>query len=1291
DLKKALEYCDQGIKLAPDSEGGINCQALRTAILTKTHSFTLEKANIPGQPFQALVTYKNLGNMYWRVVKLTEEIRIKSQKLDYDDGQTAVLEYYASLPYVQEWKVNLPDDGDYQTHSTEILIPALEAGHYLILASNKPDFVSHQNALFYTSVWISNISFINAMDQTTGDMHYWVTHRDKGEPLSGVKGIVYKKEWNYKLRKYIFHKKDTYVSDKKGRFTVKFKGDNHEFSVKFLYQQEELFMDDEFYQYHSYDHSGLGYQTHFFTDRAIYRPGQTIYYKGILVQSNSKHGVEKKVARGYKTTVVFYDVNGEEISRQKVKTNEYGTFSGKFVAPTDRLNGQMSIGNEFNRQYFSVEEYKRPQFEVLFDPVKEEYQLNDQIEITGKALAFAGFPVDNSEVKFRVVRETYFPYWYWWWGGYPSNTNVEIKNGQLKTNDQGEFTIEFKAMPDLSVDPERKPVFRYAVYADVTDINGETHSAVSSIRIGYVSLQLAISCPEKMAKEQKYQLNISSNNLNNVYVPSKGEITISRLKSPEKIFRNKYWNPPDRFIMSNDDYHSAFPYDAYQKEDLFYTWDKEKVQFTTRFNTEKSKQLVLDNLSDWKPGKYILEMTAKDKKGEQVKVFHYFTLYSEQSNQLPLKESIWFSPLKTICQPGDIAQIEVGTAEDFLFVFYEVLVKDEVVKSELVKLENERKILEFPVTEKHRGNFTVQLNMVKHNRAYTFTQPITVAWKNKDLKIDFETFRNKLLPGTEEQWRLKISGPEGERVAAEMVATLFDASLEEFVSHNWYMSLFPYFYPNRGWENYRSFNSLNSQTANWDWNEDDSYYSRYYDQINYYGFSFAYYHYGLKSKKRSQKQDLDLVMLSEESYREGEAPEVEMKQPMQAPDAEDRSEPPSPPIRDDEVATTLEKDTNKETKEIQIRKNLAETAFFFPHLTTDKEGKIIINFTIPEALTRWKMIGMAHTKDLKSAVVYNHLVTQKDLMIIPNVPRFLRENDQITLTAKVTNLSDKVLKGQADLYLFDALTMEPIAAKFKLNHSSQDFTSQAGQSALVEWALTIPEGVQAVTYRVIAKAESFSDGQEAVIPILTNRMLVTESLPLPIRGKEEKTFQFNKLIDSNKSDTLAHHRLTLEFTSHPAWYAVQALPYMMEFPYECSEQVFSRYYANSIASYIANSSPKIKNVFESWKGTDALKSNLEKNEELKSLLLQETPWVLQARDEGERKKRLGLLFDLFRMNKELNKAFQKLKKMQSSNGGWPWFPGLPDNRYITQHILAGLGHLDKLGIKEIKDKADSKK
>ncbi|MBL0015678.1 MAG: hypothetical protein IPP17_04385 [Bacteroidetes bacterium] len=365
----------------------------------------------------------------------------------------------------------------------------------------------------------------------------------------------------------------------------------------------------------------------------------------------------------------------------------------------------------------------------------------------------------------------------------------------------------------------------------------------------------------------------------------------------------------------------------------------------------------------------------------------------------------------------------------------------------------------------------------------------------------------------------------------------------------------------------------------------------------------------------------------------------------------------------------------------KVRSNLNETAFFFPQLRTDAQGNVILKFTMPEALTRWKFRTFAHTKDLKTGYKDAETVTQKELMVQPTVPRFFREGDKISYSAKITNLSEAAMKGVAQLELLDALTMKPIDAELSNNTPVQNFDLEKGKSVSLTWKLKIPAGIQAVTHRVKAMAGNFSDGEESTLPVLTNSMLVTEAMSMPVRPLETKTFDFQRLR-TVKSPTLRQHKLTLEFTSNPAWYAVQALPYMMEYPYECTEQTFSRFYANALASHIANSHPRIKAVFDQWKNSDkeALVSNLEKNQELKNLLLEETPWVINAQNETQRKRNVGLLFDLTKMSAECWTPPRKSsRKAQLHNGAFTWFPGMQESRYITQHVVADSGHLDDLG------------
>ncbi|MEP6932143.1 MAG: alpha-2-macroglobulin family protein, partial [Flavobacterium sp.] len=362
---------------------------------------------------------------------------------------------------------------------------------------------------------------------------------------------------------------------------------------------------------------------------------------------------------------------------------------------------------------------------------------------------------------------------------------------------------------------------------------------------------------------------------------------------------------------------------------------------------------------------------------------------------------------------------------------------------------------------------------------------------------------------------------------------------------------------------------------------------------------------------------------------------------------------------------------------VKARKNLSETAFFLPNLRTDNKGNVHINFTSPEALTAWKFRLMAHNKDAVSGYLEKTVVTQKDLMLLPNFPRFLREKDTIVISAKISNVTNETKTGIAILQFFDAATMEPIDAKMLNIKNVRNFTVNAFGNTSTTWKIFIPEGLQGVQYKILAKSGDFSDGEENILPVLTNNMLVTESIPIWVRENSKKQYTFENL-KNNTSTTLRNHQFTLEYTSNPTWIAIQSLPYLMEYEHECAEQTFARFYANALASEIISSNPKIATVFENWKKNGKLNSKLEENEELKSIILTETPWLNDAQSEEEKKKNLALLFDLEKMKTSQEVTFQKLKQKQKVSGGFSWFNGSDENEYITRHILAGLGHLYKL-------------
>ena len=1282
EIKKALEICNSTIEKYPDTFGANECRWLQNTILQKSLSVQTEYGNIPDQPFRSLITYKNVNKIYLRIIPWQESFDQTKNRLD----QQKLIQRYASQKPINEWSVDLPDDKDFQQHCVEIKMPDLSVGQYLILVGTDPEFTYVKNAVGYSRAWITNISYIR---KETGEnkVLFYALDRKSGNPFSSINVEVYGQKYVQDAREYQFFKLKSGKTDNDGGFEFK-KDDNQYNTYKVVFiNGKDKFESQNFYSYNYQERTEKRNTTFFYLDRAIYRPGQIVYFKGLMINTDGKK--DHQVVTNQTTTVTFFDANYQKITEATFTTNEYGTFNGKFTIPFGKIGGQYMISNENGSQYFRVEEYKRPKFEVKFDPIKGSYSLNDKVTVEGFAKTYSGANLNDVDVKYRVVRTVYFPYydfrwrWYynWFWGRY---NEMEITNGTTTTDKEGKFKVEFDLIPDLSMPKETKPVFSYTVYADVIDVTGETHSAQTYVSAGYVALVANINFPEiiNSYKVDKYQ--VSTTNLNGQFEPAPISIEVYRLKNPDRIFRNRLWAKPDKFLMTKEEFYKNFTNDIYDEENEYFNWEKERKEFTTSFTTVDSSFISFKNLPEWQAGKYVLILKTKDKNGTPVELEKYFTLFNPESDKTPLNESSWVYMDEKSYEPGQTVTLYIGSAEKDVKALFELEYDGKIIRKEWIDLDNEQKKIEIPIKEEYRGNLVVHISSIVNNEPNIITKVITVPWSNKQLKISFETFRSKILPGSNEEWKLKISGPNGDAVAAELLASMYDASLDVFAANYWNFNIYASFYSRYNWTTDNNFQSISSNFYNEEWNQYVNRPYMYLPYINNFGFYFYGYGYGVYRDGRMDMMPKtavsdELSLQSGNMVAETESAGEKKKEI----DGKDK-------LGGEKLSGMPPTQKGEEQMEgVSIRKNLNETAFFYPELRTNEKGEIIISFTVPEALTRWKFMGFAHTKDLKSAIVYNETITQKDLMIMPNPPRFLRAGDEIYFTAKVSNLSDSSISGSATLKLFDAFTMKPVDALFENNDNVKSFSAEKGMSEGLSWRLKVPLGkVDAIVYRVIATSGKHSDGEENALPILINRMLVTETLPLPVRGNQTKTFILKKLME-NKSTTLQNYNLTLEFTANPAWYAIQALPYMMEYPYECIEQVFNRFYANSIATHIANSSPKIKKVFDSWKEVDkdALLSNLEKNQELKYALLEETPWVLDAQDESERKKRVGLLFDLVKMADEMARAEKKIQEMQYSNGGWPWFPGLPENRFITQYIVVGMGHLERLGIKDIRENA----
>ena len=1270
---EALKLCLDTVDKYPQSYGGNSCRALASQLTAPELNLSVEDTVIPGKLSKTLLSLKNLSGAKLQIYRIAYDLE-ENTNWSEDDYQKVRALLKKKALWTRTYK--LKNEEDYRPHSYELPLTNLPSGYYILIASNTADESFKANTILGFSLF--NSSAISYLNSYSGDRSLLIADRNTGLPLSGALVRLYAVEYNRLIDKQISSLLWSGNSNKEGIVTIPPPERNYWNNRILITNGADSLLINRFYGYGQEGDQRLREQTLLFTDRAIYRPGQTVWLKGIVYQTDGEK--QYKLLPNKPVNVIFRDVNYQEIANLKLKTTEFSTFNCSFTVPKNVLPGEMTILTGSGSISISAEEYKRPRFEVSIDNPKATFKLNQEVTVSGKALTYAGFPVDNAMLSYRVSRQPVYPRWFWWWGPSPDSAPKEIARGTGMTDAKGEFTLAFTASGDQSALRAYNPYFWFKIEVDVIDLSGETRSGTLDLSIGEKDLVLDPVIPEQIDTTLKsLQIPVLTTNLSGEPIPARGQVTISRLQAPETLMKQRLWSAPDRGYLSRRLFKIHFPNDVYMNEDQISKWKVLDTVWNGKFDSPAIDTLEIKDFGSWAPGAYLIEAVSLYQ-GQEVKISKYFTVFDSRAATLPYPLADWFVPLKVSCEPGEQAQLLLGSGYQDVSVLYEIEKDHKIVESRRLSLNKSQTLLSIPVLETDRGSFYVHLNYIREGRLYSHSQEITVPWTNKQISFEYMTFRDKLLPGQKEEWRIKLKDHTGGKITAEVLASMYDASLDAFRGSTWNAGIYGKVRRSKGWTLNPISNILNLNRIGY-YYYDRSYPERSFDTFNWYGYYLRSgwgWNYGSGGGMRLEAI-ADMAAPSPMGDT-GSGREIVMEK-LSASAVSSTADIVS--LQTGSAAAKPE-----DLSGVQARSNFAETAFFYPELRTDEAGDVSFVFTVPEALTKWKFRALALSKDLKIGTTENSTVTQKPLMVMPNAPRFFREGDKITFSAKLSALEDKPQTGSCQLSLFDAISMEPVDSQFKLGKASQPFSVKQGESAVLSWDLEIPFGLGAVTYRVVAKAGDFSDGEENTLPILSNRMLVTESLPLPVSGNSTKSFVFQKLKDSGKSSTIRNHRLTLEYSSNPAWYAVQALPYLMEYPYECNEQIFSRFYANSLASHIANANPRVKRVFEAWRDTPnstALLSNLEKNQELKAVLLQETPWVLDAKNEAQSKQRIGLLFDLNNMAAQFDSALRKLQQNQSENGGWPWFPGMQDSWWVTQYIVEGFGHLDHLGVKSIRE------
>ena len=1265
----------------------LEMETLKKSIQAISINTQTEKVNIPEKPFRVLLQFKNTNKLYFRIIQSDQHSGLRKA---YPSNE--LIKLACKLPVYKFFEQELPETKDYQSHSTEMKVDGIPAGAYTLLCSADKDFRDSSYPVSIQNFQVSNISYIQQGN------HFYVLDRTTGMPLNNALVSTYLQERNQNgTFNGKWNKTAEYRTDKNGYVHFQVNRSSEYLRVQINYGKDHY--ESSEYHYLSLDPlnsptNQIKYekekkQIFFFTDRSIYRPGQNLFFKGIITTEDFISRQSKLVIQD-SCTILLRDANYQIIDSLKIVSNEFGSFHGQFQLPEKGLNGNYQLvtkNNGIGNANVRVEQYKRPSFFLNFETPKEAYRLNDSITVPLNIKAYAGNSLNNVKVKYRVTRLSKPSFSDYRSSSFPYKSPFEIANGELNTNELGKCNINFKASPDPTLDSNYQPIYVYIITVDATDPNGESKTGSSLVTVGYTDRYLSVDHKKQTHSDSTLSIHISVKNLNEQPLKAKLLLQIQPLKQPGKMFRNRYWSKPDLRLMDKDTFWKYFPTDEYDHETEFTTWEKTASIFDTTVETSDVKDLQL-SMRKLKGGFYALVANSKDNSGHNITHTSYIQIFDQEH----LNESSYLQHASYIeekdYQPGDSLFLINHILPKKVYLIQETYYGNKRTAIEPIFIQNGFYNQNLKIQESDRGGFVKTAIYIFDNRVYYQEHKIEVPWRNKELSIHYSSFRNKTEPGSAEKWTIELMGAKGEQKAAEMLSSMFDASLDAIKPHRWG---FPNLWqkPNfaKGWNSYQNFYEVNGQ-QNWirefvGKGQKDIIY----DQLSL-GLNPQYY-----TTRNFEMGALNEVVVTGNNQKQAKSVNITIR------GSSSTSLNNNSPVQEesyDKVYTTVDmidpktgehivngrvvKDGKNSEDELVIRKNFSETAFFFPELHADSSGKYQFSFTMPDAVTKWKWQSFAHSKDLSTGYESATIQTQKTLMLQSNAPRFFREGDKLEFSTRIANLSDKELTGQVTLELIDPSTNSSVDGWFQNIFPTQYFTVAAGQNSPVKFPIQIPYTYnKPLIWRVVARSGNYSDGEEQTIPVLSNRQLVTETLPIHTIGDTTVNLRFEKLLQE-QSASASNESLTVEFSSNPAWYVVKALPYLQEGNDQCIETVINRFYANAMASQILNRYPKIKAYYQDWKKDSAsLVSNLQKNQALKQVLIEETPWVLQAKTETEQMQALAQLFNLARLAEDQENQLKELLELQLPEGGFAWFKGGWTNPYMTSLVLTRIGQLKRLG------------
>ncbi len=1289
-LTQALKTARRGKRLFPGSVGSRRCRRLIKEITRKR---LVVETDFVWHPTWSRIRlhYRNLDRVYFRAVPVTLEecIEVGVEEDDFSPASIADAKGRELLlrKSAKEWSVKLPATKDYATGTHEVPIPdGLAAGPYVLLASKTESFADRPKQIVRLGFWRSDLHIVT-FDREDGTIEGLVTSATTGEPLSDVE-IVLRDPDKFTIDRRIASGK----TDSDGRFGFSDQ-DRGEVLIHARRGGDELLKVAHASDRQDHENAVTDYVL--LTDRAIYRPGDTIHYKGIAFQYDRGRS-SYRVLDQDSVTVVLLDANSQEIASQTHRTNAFGSFHGSFIAPTGRLLGEMRIavhGADRQATTIRVEEYKRPKFHVTWDAPEKPLSIGKTATVSGRVVSYSLAAVNGSVVRWRVHR----------YAGVLPHAEIArepsffsflgsqfVNEGQSTADAAGRFTVSFStAIPDDI--PDDAPLFlEFTITAIVTNPTGEVTRTTHTVNATRPSLSATIGISQYQTAGRPVECVIRVRDGNNYAVSGiEGTLRFHRVIQPPR---------PQRTLGASSWFSSGLDW-AHGTGIAPRRWKTGQLIKSIGLRTDASGT-ARTSLS-LPAGAYHAIFETRDPEGRLVRTKTAVIVIEPDAQHFPVTLPFFAASSHFEAHVGDTLTIAWGSGYETARAYVEIQHGRQVLRRFWTEPGRTQQRVPLKITPAMRGGIVVRLLMVHDGQTYREDFEISVHWDAQQFVLKWKHFVSKLTPNQPETWSVTVKRLRGdEPVDAELVATMYDASLDRFTSLSWYgFDLFDpletgHFdldiLPSNGTVRSKRlllFSGRNKQTIPFRYPHLDSQLTHVeraaYERDREFGW-----------RLRNQSWLADIFRdwggfgiggfggfgagggfggggLGGSVDFDSFVPSMTLGVPLVTS---------IEPIVDDSDERTDERKRLPDPRSIVPRRNLSETAFFLPHIRTGPDGTADITFTPPEALTSWRVLVFAHDKQLRSGRLEATAVTSRPLMVRPNPPRFVREGDRIEFPVMVINRSDEVQRGTVRLRFVDAATQQPADGRLANKQPERSFEIKPRSTSTFLWKLHVPDGAGLLIYRATAAAADTSDGEEGYLPLLSRRLLVQESLALPIRGAGTRDFEWKALLDSAKSTSLQHHSLTVQVVSHPVWYSVMALPFLKHYPHDCSEQLFNKLYANLLGRHIVAGNPRIPEVIRAWQGTEALTSPLEKNTRIKNILLEESPWLRVGKSDSRHKRDLAFLLDDRRVDAECAALWDALEARRLSSGGWPWFSGGKTNRYITTYIVAGVGRLRKLGV-----------